>query len=235
MIKIAVIRKRKGGYYVLSEKGKSLGGPYKTYAAAEKRLAQVEMFKHMKKKKSRKKALQLTLDLHKHAASLKPTYSSIMRDLRLNYDDETRLQFMKSFKEAFDQAFIDGQEDPSQSALLEAIQKIDYQPSGKTSQTMSRMVKMAQSVIQMGDPVEAGKGIAAIMRFLLTRISLASRPNAISGLRDKIHKLDPHQISSKKLPASASIGQSLTFLKTILMGHDPMYIKRVLEEVSRSL
>jgi hypothetical protein len=41
-----MIRKGPGGYRVLSEKGKNLGGPYKTRAAAEKRLRQVEFFKH---------------------------------------------------------------------------------------------------------------------------------------------------------------------------------------------
>jgi len=45
-----MIRKVTGGFQVLSEKGKNLGGPYATRAEAEKRLAQVEMFKHMKKK-----------------------------------------------------------------------------------------------------------------------------------------------------------------------------------------
>jgi hypothetical protein len=41
-----VIKKTKEGYKVTSEKGKNLGGPYKTKAAAEKRLRQVEYFKH---------------------------------------------------------------------------------------------------------------------------------------------------------------------------------------------
>jgi hypothetical protein len=41
-----MIRKVAGGYKVVSEKGKNLGGPYKTKAQAEKRLAQVEYFKH---------------------------------------------------------------------------------------------------------------------------------------------------------------------------------------------
>jgi hypothetical protein len=41
-----VIKKVSGGYKVLSEKGKNLGGPYKTKKAAEKRLRQVEYFKH---------------------------------------------------------------------------------------------------------------------------------------------------------------------------------------------
>lgn len=41
-----MIKKTKGGYKVVSEKGKNLGGPYKSKEAAEKRLAQVEYFKH---------------------------------------------------------------------------------------------------------------------------------------------------------------------------------------------
>jgi hypothetical protein len=46
-----MIVKRKAGYYVLSEKSrKNLGGPYKTRAAAAKRLRAVEYFKHAKGK-----------------------------------------------------------------------------------------------------------------------------------------------------------------------------------------
>jgi hypothetical protein len=43
-----MIRKVAGGYKVFSEKGKNLGGPYKTKKEAEKRLKQVEYFKHSK-------------------------------------------------------------------------------------------------------------------------------------------------------------------------------------------
>jgi hypothetical protein len=41
-----MIRKTKEEYRVLSEKGKNLGGPYKSKAEAAKRLKQVEYFKH---------------------------------------------------------------------------------------------------------------------------------------------------------------------------------------------
>jgi hypothetical protein len=41
-----MIKKVKNGYRVMSEKGKNLGGPYKTKKEAEKRLRQVEFFKH---------------------------------------------------------------------------------------------------------------------------------------------------------------------------------------------
>ena len=47
--RLIMIRKEKGGYKVLSESGKkNLGGPYKTKAEAQKRLRQVEFFKHKK-------------------------------------------------------------------------------------------------------------------------------------------------------------------------------------------
>jgi hypothetical protein len=45
-----MIRKTKSGYQVKSESGKNLSKPNLTKAEAEKRLAQVEAFKHMKKK-----------------------------------------------------------------------------------------------------------------------------------------------------------------------------------------
>jgi hypothetical protein len=40
-----MIKKVKQGYKVLSQKGRNLGGPYKTKGEAEKRLRQVEFFK----------------------------------------------------------------------------------------------------------------------------------------------------------------------------------------------
>ena len=44
-----MIEKCADGYYVVSEKSdRNLGGPYKTRAEAEKRIQQVEYFKHKK-------------------------------------------------------------------------------------------------------------------------------------------------------------------------------------------
>jgi hypothetical protein len=45
---VNVIKKVSGGYKVVSKKGKNLGGPYKSKAAAKKRLQQVEFFKRAK-------------------------------------------------------------------------------------------------------------------------------------------------------------------------------------------
>ena len=44
-----MIIKTSAGYKVVSESGKNLGGPYKTRAEAERRLKQIEYFKHKKK------------------------------------------------------------------------------------------------------------------------------------------------------------------------------------------
>jgi hypothetical protein len=46
-----MIRKSGSGYKVVSKQGKNLGGPYSSRAQAEKRLQQVEYFKHTKGKK----------------------------------------------------------------------------------------------------------------------------------------------------------------------------------------
>lgn len=45
-----MIKKVKGGYEVKSENGKNLGGPYPSRTEAEKRLKQVEYFKHKRGK-----------------------------------------------------------------------------------------------------------------------------------------------------------------------------------------
>jgi hypothetical protein len=41
-----MIKKVRGGYQVVSSRGRNLGGPYKTLELAKKRLRQVEFFKH---------------------------------------------------------------------------------------------------------------------------------------------------------------------------------------------
>lgn len=41
----AMIVHKRDGYYVLSEKGRNLGGPYRTRFLAERRLEQIEYFK----------------------------------------------------------------------------------------------------------------------------------------------------------------------------------------------
>jgi hypothetical protein len=48
VVEDVMIKRVHGGYKVVSEKGKNLGGPYKTKQEAEKRLRAVEYFKQKK-------------------------------------------------------------------------------------------------------------------------------------------------------------------------------------------
>ena len=118
IVKIAIIRHRSDGYYVVSESGKNLGGPYKTRIEAKKRLDQVEMFKHMKKKK-RSDVLYTLLSLADDDIS----YSSIMRKLRKS-DKDKCLAFQKAFKKSFDEAYSKGIEQTEKVALLAALKSI---------------------------------------------------------------------------------------------------------------
>lgn len=43
-----MIKKKNGKYYVVSESGKNLGGPYDSIKEAEERLKEIEYFKHKK-------------------------------------------------------------------------------------------------------------------------------------------------------------------------------------------
>lgn len=98
-----------------------------------------------------------------------------------------------------------------------------------------RMYKLAAGIIEMGDPVHAGRGIADIVRFLLERISVEKRRGSLNNLRYKIWNLNEWELGAKKTPSSASLGQAITFIKTILMGHSPIYIRSVLKEIVRNL
>jgi len=97
------------------------------------------------------------------------------------------------------------------------------------------MFKIAASTIDLGNPESAGRGIAEIVKFLLKRIDIANRPKSIFNLRNKIWNLNENEIASKKTPASASLGQSLTFIKTILNGHSAPYIRAIITEIVKNL
>ena len=145
MEKFSYVIKVPGGYRVVSEKGKNLGGPYKTRGEAEKRLEQVERFKHMNKKEALDALRRLSQDMKlvgeselsdkiscaisALAGTKKPktdcSYTSIMRELR-DGDDECRLKFQKTFKHVFDSALNENLENPTRVALLAAMKAIDY-------------------------------------------------------------------------------------------------------------
>lgn len=220
--KTAVVRKLPSGKWtVKSLKGKNLG-EYDTKGEAVKRLRQIEYFKHHPKKSKKRK--KKAADEHEEGNS----YSSVMRDLRKSYDEETVHKFQTTFKQMFDEALKSGSEDPEKDILDKALSCIDYEDDKKA-------MEKAASSIDLGDPQYAGKYLADVLKFLMRRISQERRTKSLENLRKKIYYLNEYEIASKKVPPSSAIGQSITLLKHILLEHNPEYIRNVLNSIVRNL
>jgi hypothetical protein len=58
------------------------------------------------------------------------SYSQMLRDLRKN-DKDKLISFEKSFKDAFDKAFIDGEDEPAKLALIKALESVDIEDDKK--------------------------------------------------------------------------------------------------------
>jgi len=208
-VKVAIVKQLPDGdWTVQSLKGKPLG-KYKTKGDAVKRLRQIEYFKKHKKKKS---------------ASEGNSYSSIMRDLRKSYDEETVNRFQKEFKKRFDDAILGGIDSPEEEVLEDAMKCITFEDD-------KRAFVKAASAIELGDPEFAGKYLSDVLKFVMRRISLEKRTKSLENLRKKIYYLNEYQMASKRVPPSSAIGQSITLLKHILLEHDPKYIRAVLNSV----
>ncbi|SRR5258708_3267155 len=208
MIKVSYIRHIGNKWKVFSEKGKVLG-TYNTKAEATTRLKQIELFKHMNKKKSASKDI---------------SYSSIMRKLREDNDKEAINKFQRTFKDSFDNALISGSEKPEDEALEAAVNAIT-----------ENSIEKAASAIDLGDANAAGLYLSQLIKFLLKRISPGKRQKSIDNLKKKIYYLNEFEIGSKRVPASSSLGQSITLLKTILLEHSPQYIREVLNSIVRNM
>lgn len=99
---------------------------------------------------------------------------------------------------------------------------------------MGEIEKLAQSLL-LGEPVQVGREMAAVIGFILRSVPEADRVAALENLRTKLTQLNPGEIAGKISPPSAAIGQSITFVKTLLNGLPYNYIKTVLDTTVRSL
>ena len=135
MNKIAFIKEiSKGKWRVLSKKGRNLG-TYNSKEQAEKRLKQVEFFKHwpfhpIRKKKSiedlygkivlgKENLPEATSSRSETSlAEATSTFSAEMRELRKNNPDQV-MNFLKQFNQSFQNSLQEGIDNPEQAALLE--------------------------------------------------------------------------------------------------------------------
>ncbi len=223
LLKEARIMKMKGKYRVVSQKGKNLGES-DTKAGAEKRLKQVEFFKHKDQHSVEDKELDLT-DVEEFS------YSAIMRKLREKADKEQVRLFLTLYKKQFDNAVKDKLQKPEKVALQNAVVKFSKKFKVKFPK---KMVKNA-AISELGDAAAVGAYLANIVKFTVQRISDEKRPGALESLKNKLYSLNETEISSKKMPASAAMGQSITFVKHVLFNHDSTYIREVLNNLVRNL
>lgn len=224
LVKEARIRKLPNGKYrVLSEKGKNLGES-DSRSGAKNRLREVEYFKHKDDNSVEDSLIDLT-DIDDYS------YSAIMRKMRQEANKEQLALFLKIFKNCFDKAVKDKLQKPEKVALQNSLIKFNKLHKIKIKK---KFLKNA-TVAELGDPVLVGKYLADIIRFTLNRISAERRPGAIESLKQKLYNLSENEISSKNMPASSAMGQSITFVKHVLFNHDPHYVREVLNNLVRSL
>lgn len=220
MNKYSFIRKLPNGKYrVVSHKGRNLG-TYDSKSSAKKRLQQVEYFKH-------NSADDIVIDISKADDF---TYSAVLRLLRSKLNENYIELFQKIFKLYFDKYVLED-EFSEKLILLKTLVKLKEVVDIKIP---TSFIKNA-SAVELGDPDIAARNLSAIIKFLMKRISKENRIRSTMSLRDKILKLDPFEISSKKTPPSASMGQSITLLKNILVGHNVDYIRQVLKNIAIQL
>lgn len=120
-----------------------------------------------------------------------------------------------------------------QSAYSKALHRAD-QYLGDSSGANPQLEKDAQAWIT-NNPLLVAKQIKAIIDVMVGRMSPEAQQRAYPNLRGRISKLDVAELNSKKSPGGAAIGISITLVKSILNGRDPMFISAVISQLSKYL
>lgn len=229
LVKIAKIRKLPDGRYrVLSQKGKDLG-TYRSQKGAEKRLRQVEFFKHLDKSKADDEGNPVEpIDL---TDADEFSYSALMRKLRQKASPEQVNDFLKLFKVQFDRAVKNKAHKPERIALQNAIIKFHKVHPVKLDK---KMVKCA-AVAELGNAESVGKYLSDIVKFITARLPLEKRPHALEILKQKFAVMSENEIAGKNMPNAAVYGQAITFVKHVLFNQDANYVREVLNSLSRNL
>jgi hypothetical protein len=83
------------------------------------------------------------------------------------------------------------------------------------------------------DPVRrTAESILKIINFILFRVPQKNKLRYIQRIRGKIMRIPAGQVSMKRLPQTAAIGQAISLTKNILSGLNPFFVKRVVDELS---
>jgi len=95
------------------------------------------------------------------------------------------------------------------------------------------MVKTSQ--YRERDPKYVAEEIAKIIRVIISKMSIEAQNRAKINLKNRVLRLNPNEMTTKKTPAGASIGTSIALIKNILNGRDGYFIKSIIDELVRLL
>ncbi len=157
------------------------------------------------------------------------SFSAIMRELNKN-DKKLAIEFLKIYKEHFDYFCSKDIQKPENLSLAHSL--VEFSKTHKLK--ISKDLIKEASITELGSPERVGEYLSSIIKIILTRISPLNRAKALLNVKNKIYNLNSNELANKKMPASASIGQAITFIKTILFNQNPEFIRQVINStVSR--
>ena len=119
-----------------------------------------------------------------------------------------------------------------ESAYAKALTRADqylFKESGTNPQ-----LKEAQTFLT-NNPLLVAKQIKGIIDVMVGRMSPEAQQRAYPNLRNRVQQLNIAELNSKKSPGGAAICISITLIKNILNGRDPMFISAVVNQLSKYL
>jgi len=191
---------------------------------ARKRKSPVEEYRRDNDNAEEEKVIDLT-------GATDFSYSAIMREMRQEADKEQVRLFLTMFKKEFDNAVKQKLQKPEKVALQNSLIRFNKRHKVKCKK---KLIKNA-AVSELGDPTLVGRYLADIVRFTINKIPLERRAKALESLRKKFYAFNADEISQKVLPPTAAIGQSITFVKHVLINQNPSYIREVLNNLAGHL
>ncbi len=85
------------------------------------------------------------------------------------------------------------------------------------------------------NPIYVAEQIREVIKIMISRMKPDSQARAYPNIKQKLRSLNTVELSNKKSPGGAAIGVSISLIKNVLNGRDPMFIRLVLDELGKKL
>ncbi len=95
------------------------------------------------------------------------------------------------------------------------------------------MIKTSQ--YREADPKYVAEELNKIIRVIISRMSIEGQNKSRINIKNRVLRLNPNEMTSKKSPAGASIGTSIALIKNVLNGRDGYFIRSVMDELVKLL